>query len=67
MVMKKYQFYRTIKFSICLLLVCWTFNLLVCLIFHSHKIQLNEIFTFSSIAYSVLTSLLIKYFEYEKK
>ena len=50
-----------LKFAMLLLVVCWTFNLLNCLLFHSGDIRMSDIFTKSSFAFTILATLLLSY------
>ena len=54
-------------FPLILLLVCWTSNLIECLLSSTQEVKVSNIITLSSFVYTILTTIVIYRFNHEKK
>jgi hypothetical protein len=58
---------KELKFPTILLIICWIFNLVECFLSHSDKIHFADIFTLRSFVFTLMTTLVIKFLNNEKK
>ena len=58
---------KELEFPTILLIICWIFNLVECFLSHSDKIHFADIFTLRSFVFTLITTLVIKFLNNEKK
>ena len=58
---------KELEFSTILLIICWIFNLIKCFLSHPDEIHFADIFTLSSLVFTFMTTLVIKFLNNGKK
>jgi len=59
--MNKKSILKSLKLALLSLVICWIFNFLYCLLFHSGDIHLSDIITWQSFAFAIIVTFLLKY------